>query len=219
MDKLIPDEHDPYICPFFDKTGSCNKGDLCNKIHRDLPISRTIVFHHIFPDPDMFISMLPQGTLEMEEKTRQRLVDSFFIDIATMLMQFGQLDDMVICGNKTDNLVGSVLAVFHDSNAALAAQLALNGQYYAGRKIQVSFVPIPRMSIAICNKLDNNECTMGNQCSFIHPLEPDPTYFNQVFPKAAKGIATPFRNPRKKRFIDNPNDALYERTKQTIIVQ
>lgn len=217
--KIAETERDPNLCPFFDKTGTCMKGELCNKSHKDVPISRTIVLHHIFPDPDAFISMLPPDVLKMDPETKKRLVDAFFIDVACMLMQFGQLDDMILCQNKVDHLVGNVIALFHDSNAALAAKTFLDGQYYAGRKIQVSFVPIPRISLTICHNVDGGQCQLGNMCNFVHPLEPSPFIFNQIFPKAAKAVATPLRNPKKKRFIDNPNDALYGRTQAKIVIK
>ncbi|OHT01381.1 putative U2 snRNP auxiliary factor small subunit [Tritrichomonas foetus] len=212
IDKTSPDEKDPTICQFYDKTGVCSKGELCNKSHRDCAISRAIVLHHIFPDPDVFISMLPPGVLSISDITRQRLVDAFFIDVAAMLMQFGQLDDMVLSGNKSDHLIGNVIGLFHDSDAALAAKIALDGQYYAGRRIAVGFVPIPRLSLAICHNTDNKECTNGALCNFIHPLEPSPNVYNQCFPRVVKSQPQQLRNPKKKRFINNPMDTLYNRS-------
>ena len=130
MDIKISSESDkdPTLCPLFEKVGACSKGDLCNKSHRSLPLSRAIVLHHIFPDPDLFVSMLPPGSLYIGIDARKRLINSFFLDISQTLMLFGQLDDLVIVGNKCDHLSGNVIGVYHESESAYAAKEALNNQ-------------------------------------------------------------------------------------------
>ncbi|KAH0791200.1 Splicing factor U2AF 23 kDa subunit [Histomonas meleagridis] len=157
--------------------------------------------------------MLPKGVLEIDDNTKQRLIDAVFLDVSIMLMEFGLLDDMVIAGNKSDNLFGNIIAIFHESDAAYAAQMALDGQYYAGRKIHVSLSPVARISSAICyNVLKYKECQIGNKCMFIHPYEPSPNIFNEVFSRSQKSYPACFRNSRKK-YLDSPVDALYGRTK------
>ena len=211
-EKTSNEEREPTVCQVYDKTGACLKGELCNKSHRDAPISRAIVLHHIYPDPDLFIEMLPPGTLSMSRTKRQRLINAFFLDVAEMLMNFGQLDDMVLCGNKADHISGSVIALFHDSNAALAAKTFLNGKYYAGRKIEVGFAPIPRLSLSICKNIEDQSCQLGDMCNFVHPMEPDSDIYNMCFPKAFKMYPTEFR--KKRHFMDSPNDTLYMKSKQ-----
>ncbi|KAH0788303.1 putative U2 snRNP auxiliary factor small subunit [Histomonas meleagridis] len=213
MRSVFAEEKDPSLCLMYEKVGSCEKGDLCNKSHRELPLSRAIVLHHIFPDPDIFINALPQSTIEIDQEMRMRLVNSFFLDVAQMLMQFGQLESMVIVGNKIDHLNGNVLALFHESDAAYTAREALNGQYYAGRRIEVTLAPVQRVSYAFCSEFLTSQCSMGDKCGFIHPIEPSTHVFDQLFPKTIKSVPTQLQRGNKKRIIDNPTDALYGRTK------
>ncbi|KAH0791266.1 splicing factor U2af small subunit B-like [Histomonas meleagridis] len=212
MKKSSSDEKDTTLCSLFEKVGCCAKGDLCNKSHRELPLSRAIVLHHIFPDPDIFISALPPSTIEIDQEMRMRIINSFFLDVAQMLMQFGQLDNMVIVGNKCDHLHGNVVALFHEAEGAYTAREALNGQYYAGRRIEVTLAPVQRLSYGFCNDYNNNQCPQGEECGFIHPIEPTPHVFDQIFPKALRTIPSAMRLP-KKRIIDSPTDALYGKTK------
>lgn len=210
-------EKDPTLCSLFEKVGACPKGDLCNKSHRCLPLARAIVLHHIFPDPDLFLSMLPPGTLFIDADARKRLINAFFLDIAQALMHFGQIDDLVIAGNKCDHLSGNVICVFHESDAAHAAQEALNNQYYAGRRIVVTLAPVQRLSHGFCTEqMTKGRCEQGEQCSFVHPVEPSPHVFEQIFPKSVKSFPQPFRNARKPRTVDSPADALCGRTKASL---
>ena len=94
-EKTSNEEREPTVCQVYDKTGACLKGELCNKSHRDAPISRAIVLHHIYPDPDLFIEMLPPGTLEIPQEQKQRLVNAFYLDVYYMLQRFGPIDDMI----------------------------------------------------------------------------------------------------------------------------
>lgn len=201
------------VCIFYKKTGSCSRGDSCSKTHTEAPIARTIVLHHIFPDPDVFSNMLASDTFKLDSLKKQRLVDVFFIDVACMLMQFGELDDMAIAGNKNDTLSGNVIAFYRDSNAAAAAQKALDGTYYAGRRIHVTLSPTLRISTAFCHNFETNQCQMGDACCFIHPLEPTSVTYNEIFPHNVKNIARQLRNPKKKRIIDHPMDLLYGKSK------
>ena len=211
--EAFEDGKDTTLCEFYEKIGCCPNLDVCNKTHRNAPLNRSIILHHIFPDPDLFIGMLPKGVLEIDHTTKQRLIDAVFLDISIMLMEFGLLDDMVIAGNFSDNLFGSVIAIFHEADSAYAAQMALDGQYYAGRKIHVSLSPVPRISTAICFNINKyKECQIGSKCMFIHPYEPSPNIFNEVFSRSQKSYPSSFRNTKKK-CLDSPTDALYGRTR------
>lgn len=207
------DESNSTLCEFYEKTGACPNQDICVKTHRQVALSRSIVLHHIFPDPDIFISSLPPNTLYIDPRTKQSLIDAVFLDVAIMLLEFGILDDMIIAGNKSDHLFGNIIAVFHECDSAHAAKEALDGQYYAGRRISVSLSPVLRISRSICNmKCEVCEGKLGSECNFIHPLEPSPHILNQVFPRGIKSYPEKFRNI-KKRYLDSPYDALYGRTK------
>ena len=201
------EEKDPTICNFFEKTGCCSKFDLCNKSHKDMPIDRTLIFHHLYPDPDLFIDSLPPGSLEISDQEKQRLLDAFFLDVGYMLGSFGQLDDLMIMGNRMDHMSGNVIAIYLEADSAMAAYIALNNVYYAGRKVDISFSSVSRMSSCVCR--NQSTCPHGNTCCFVHPLEPSSHIFNLIIEKSMKGFPPGFRKPRSAKSIDSPMDALY----------
>lgn len=213
----MTEDKDPKNCPFFEKTGCCSKGKVCMKIHRTVEISRVLLFHHLYPNPEIFLKMLGSTSVEISQQKRQNLLDGFFVDVCCMLMQFGQLDDLLICGNKNDTLFGNVLAEFHDINAAKAAQMALDGVFYAGRKIHVSFTPILRLISGLCFKNEQGSCMLGDACCFIHPIRPTFCVYNQIFPRKVKSIPRALRSANIKRNIDHPMDLVNGKAKFTTV--
>lgn len=167
----------------------------------------------MFPDPDLFRSMLSDpDQVPLTDEKRQNLIDAFYLDVFLVLRQFGILEDIIVCGNKSDHLSGNVLAMYKEVNSAISAQRALNNQYYAGRKLTVTLAPVQRLSNALC-RLSDGDCTMGERCSFVHPLNPSKFVMNECFPRGVKAYAQPFRNTKQQKIWDTPTDLLYGKTK------
>lgn len=57
------------------------------------------------------------------------------------LCKFGKLEELNICDNLGDHLVGNVYAKYEDEEHAAAAQKALYGRFYAGRPLVCEFSP------------------------------------------------------------------------------
>jgi splicing factor U2AF subunit len=201
------------LCMPYEKTGACPKGELCRQIHRTPDLPRCLVFHHIYADPDLFVEMLPEGTLEISGKQKQNLIDAFYLDCFLMLRNFGQLDDMVLCGNKSDHLTGNLIVMYREVNGAMSAFHCLNGQYYAGRRIAVTLAPVLRLSNAVCRSFSDGQCQLGNQCNFVHALNPSKHVMTECFPKGLRAFALPFRKVKTYRIMDSPTDLLYGQTK------
>ena len=161
------------------------------------------LFRNLLPDPEM---------IPLTAEKRQNIIDAFYLDVFIVLRQFGILEDLLICGNRSDHLSGNVLAMYKEVNSAVAAQNVLNGQFYAGRKLLVTFAPIARISNAICRRTDG-ECPSGDQCAFVHPLNPSKHVMNECFPRGMKAYALPFRTVKQQKIWDTPADLLYGQTK------
>lgn len=206
-------EQEAQFCQNFEKTGVCPKGDSCRFVHRTLDISRCLVFHHMFPDPDLFRGLLQDpSVLEVTPKQRQNVIDAFYLDVFLVMRQFGIVEDIVVCGNRADHLSGNVIVMFKEANAAAVAHAALNGQFYAGRRLIITFAPILRTSNSIC-RMGERDCSMGDKCTFVHPLEPSKHVMNECFPRSMKAYALPFRNMKQQRVWDTPSDLLQGQTR------
>jgi hypothetical protein len=58
---------------------------------------------------------------------------------------FGRIEDMLVCDNMADHLIGNVYIKFSDEEEAAAALTALNGRWYAGRQAsggQPAWLPV-----------------------------------------------------------------------------
>ena len=211
---MLAPEKDKLTCPSFNKTGACIRGELCNKTHKIVDIERCLCFHNLYPDPNLFEKALPDGVLEIPNEQKQRMLDAFYLDIVLMLQQFGPLEDVVIAGNEVDHLSGNVLAMYREVDGALAAKTALDGQYYAGRRISITFSPTLRISSAICRSFETDDCEKGNQCNFIHPLNPSPFVSTECFPQSLRKFPKKFRRGTQNGFVrDAPDDLIHGRTK------
>ena len=64
-------------------------------------------------------------------------VQDFYEDIFEELAKYGEIENLNVCDNLADHMVGSVYVKFADENGAAAALQAMQGRYYGGRPIQV----------------------------------------------------------------------------------
>ena len=70
-------------------------------------------------------------------KKMQSAVQDFYEDIFEELAKYGEIENLNVCDNLADHMVGSVYVKFADENGAAAALQAMQGRYYGGRPIQV----------------------------------------------------------------------------------
>ena len=67
-------------------------------------------------------------------QAEEHLLD-FYEDVATELGNFGEVEEVHVCNNLGDHLMGNVYAKFVDEDGASAAQQALHGRFYASKLI------------------------------------------------------------------------------------
>lgn len=67
----------------------------------------------------------------------QSAAQDFYEDIFEELAKYGEIENLNVCDNLADHMVGSVYVKFADENGAAAALQAMQGRYYGGRPIQV----------------------------------------------------------------------------------
>ncbi|EAX96776.1 hypothetical protein TVAG_216790 [Trichomonas vaginalis G3] len=193
------------FCLQFEKTGVCLKGEMCNKPHRSDPMSRILLFKHLYPDPDVFLALLPTGSVTISDEEKQRAADAFYYDIFLMCQRFGPVEDILIASNKTDIMNGNVYVSFKEVDAAQAAFLTLNNQYYAGRKVECVLTPISRLSNAICNE---SACPYGSTCNYVHPLKISEHITKICFPRSSRVYPTQFRRAGKIKIATTPANIL-----------
>lgn len=92
----------------------------------------------------------------------------FYEDVFEELAYYGELENLNVCDNLADHMVGNVYAKFADEEAAAKALQALQGRFYAGRPILAEFSPVTDFREATCRQFEENTCARGGYCNFMH---------------------------------------------------
>jgi len=111
----------------------------------------------------------------IDEEAAQKHFEEFYEDVWTELSSFGDVEELHVCNNLGDHLIGNVYAKFYDENSAAAAQQALNGRFYARRMLTCEFSPVTDFREARCRQFDNGECIFGGYCNFMHLYQMTPS--------------------------------------------
>ncbi|MEW5306302.1 MAG: hypothetical protein WDW38_007134 [Sanguina aurantia] len=162
-------EKDRVNCPFYFKIGACRHGDRCSRLHNKPTISQTILMPNMYQNPVLNAPPGPDGLpQQIDARMAQQHFEEFYEDVFEELASFGEIENLNICDNFADHMVGNVYAKFKDENAAAAALLAFQGRYYGGRMILIEFSPVTDFREATCRQYEENTCNRGGYCNFMH---------------------------------------------------
>lgn len=204
-------EKDLSICYNYEKTGTCPKEDFCPLLHLSTPMSRCLVFHHLYPNPEYFASFLDEKDLQLDQDAKLDSFDAFYLDIYLEMKLFGKVEDLVVAGNLSTHLYGNVYVRYTEVDSAVAAHKALEGRFYAGRIVHSSFMPVEKLSTAICKE---ENCLHGSACTRVHPIIPSKHVTLQMFSRQMKAIPTELRKYNNDDLIpDSPYEILQGRSK------
>ncbi|OZJ04368.1 Splicing factor U2AF 23 kDa subunit [Bifiguratus adelaidae] len=155
-------EKDKVNCSFYFKIGACRHGDRCSRKHVKPNFSQTLLISNLYQNP----AYDPNNQLTPQQL--QQHFDLFFEDMFMELAKYGEIEEMVICDNVGDHLVGNVYAQYKFEEDAGKATEALNNRFYAGRPLYVELSPVTDFREACCRQYEMGECTRGGFCNFMH---------------------------------------------------
>lgn len=153
-------EEDKVNCPFFFKIGACRHGDRCSRIHHKPAFSPTLLIKHIYPHPSR--------QSNIDEATAVEDFFCFYEDMFMEFSKFGPVEELHVCDNVNDHLIGHCYVKFRDEEQAAEALQVMNGRYYDGRLMQVEFSPVTDFGEARCRDYDEDSCKRGGFCNFLH---------------------------------------------------
>ena len=115
-------------CSFYFKIGACRHGDRCSRLHNKPAFSTTILIANMYQNP----THITGNTLTEEQL--QLHFEQFFEDVFTELaVNYGEVEEMYVCDNIGDHLIGNVYVRFRYEEDAQKAVDGLNNRFYAGR--------------------------------------------------------------------------------------
>ncbi|KAK1755143.1 hypothetical protein QBC47DRAFT_210088 [Echria macrotheca] len=188
-------EQDKVNCSFYYKIGACRHGDRCSRKHVKPSYSQTILMPNLYQNP----AFDPKN--RMNASQLQNHFDAFYEDIWCEMCKYGELEELVVCDNNNDHLIGNVYARFKYEESAQKACDALNSRWYAARPIYCELSPVTDFREACCRLNSGEGCVRGGFCNFIHRKNPSPELERELelstkkWLKARPASRTPSRSP------------------------
>lgn len=93
---------------------------------------------------------------------------SFYEDVFLETSKLGEVQEIVVCENKTDHLNGNVYVRFSKPEEARIARDSLNTRWYDKRPLYCDLCHVVNFQEAICRAHQQDACDRGEQCNFIH---------------------------------------------------
>jgi len=164
-------EKDKVNCSFYFKIGACRHGDKCSRLHNRPTFSQTILVQNLYQNPQNQ-QQVQDGTPAtdiMGEIEAQDYYDNFFEDVfIEMEEKYGEIEEVNVCDNLGDHLVGNVYIKFMQEEDAEKACNALNNRWFNGQPVYAELSPVCDFREACCKQYEMGECTRGGFCNFMH---------------------------------------------------
>eukprot|EP00922_Rhytidocystis_sp_ex-Travisia-forbesii_P060820 GHVS01090226.1.p1 GENE.GHVS01090226.1~~GHVS01090226.1.p1 ORF type:complete len:228 (-),score=17.67 GHVS01090226.1:710-1393(-) len=167
--RIIGTEEDRVNCPFYWKIGACRHGDQCSRSHYKPTASQSVILRHMYQNPPVALAIAEgQNVSDELGDQAQDHFEQFYEEVFEELSSYGWIDEMVICDNIGDHMIGNVYVKYAKEESAALALTKLAGRFYAGRLIQAEYSPVTDFREARCRQFVDGQCTRGGYCNFMH---------------------------------------------------
>jgi len=123
-------------CSFYFKIGACRHGDRCSRKHVKPNFSQTILVPNVYHNPSH------DAGCNLTKAEIQEDFDNIYEDFFVELAKYGEIEEMHVCDNIGDHLVGNIYARFKYEEDAGNAVESLNNRFYAGRPLWAELSPV-----------------------------------------------------------------------------
>lgn len=164
-------EKDKVNCSFYFKIGACRHGDRCSRIHNKPSFSQTTLLQNLYVNPQNSAKSADGSHLvaNVSDEEMQEHYDNFFEDVFVECEdKYGEIEEMNVCDNLGDHLVGNVYIKFRREEDAEKAVNDLNNRWFGGRPVYAELSPVTDFREACCRQYEMGECTRSGFCNFMH---------------------------------------------------
>ncbi|KAJ8673287.1 hypothetical protein QAD02_004549 [Eretmocerus hayati] len=178
-------EKDKVNCSFYFKIGACRHGDRCSRIHNKPTFSQTCLLQNLYVNPQNSAKSADGSHLvaNVTDEEMQEHYDNFFEDVFVECEdKYGEIEEMNVCDNLGDHLVGNVYIKFRREEDAERAVNDLNNRWFGGRPVYAELSPVTDFREACCRQYEmgckgggssamrssERECTRSGFCNFMH---------------------------------------------------
>lgn len=169
LEQIFGTEKDKVNCPFYYRVGACRHGERCSRLHNVPILSQTIIIPHMYLNPVAAPMIDAEGRpVEYDKRYLKQHFEEFYEDTFEELSKYGELEELNVCDNVNEHLLGNVYAKYKKEDCAELAMQGLKGRYYAGRMLLPEFSPVTDFHSACCKDFEDLECSRGGLCNFLH---------------------------------------------------
>ncbi|XP_020609659.1 splicing factor U2AF 35 kDa subunit-like isoform X4 [Orbicella faveolata] len=162
-------EKDKVNCSFYFKIGACRHGERCSRLHNKPTFSQTILLQNMYQNPQSAAQVADGTSSAISDVEAQEHYDRFFEDVFLELEEkYGEIEEMNVCDNLGDHLVGNVYVKFRYEEDAEKAVKDLDNRWYNGQPIYAELSPVTDFREACCRQYEMGECSRGGFCNFMH---------------------------------------------------
>ncbi|XP_064651318.1 splicing factor U2AF 26 kDa subunit-like isoform X1 [Lineus longissimus] len=162
-------EKDKVNCSFYFKIGACRHGERCSRLHNKPTFSQTILIPQLYMNPQNSALTADGSHIQLSDVEMQQYYDEFFEEVFVELEdKYGEIEEMNVCDNLGDHLVGNVYVKFRYEEDAEKSVQGLNNRWFNGRPIHAELSPVTDFREACCRQYEMGECTRGGFCNFMH---------------------------------------------------
>ncbi|XP_045617949.1 splicing factor U2AF 26 kDa subunit [Procambarus clarkii] len=162
-------EKDKVNCSFYFKIGACRHGDRCSRIHNKPTFSQTVLILNLYCNPQNSAKSADGSHSTVSDEEMQEHYDNFFEEVFVECEdRYGEIEEMNVCDNLGDHLVGNVYIKFKYEEDAEKAVVDLNNRWFGGRAINAELSPVTDFREACCRQYEMGECTRSGFCNFMH---------------------------------------------------
>lgn len=182
-------EKDKVNCSFYYKIGACRHGDSCTRKHVKPAYSCTLLLPNIYQGPEELETSFGFGddstgaeesslTKEQLQKHFDLFYEQFFVELS---LEYGKVEEMVICDNIGEHLMGNLYVRFMDEESAAKANESLNNRWWNGRPVFAELSPVTDFREACCKQWESGDCDRGGFCNFMHLKYPTRSLKQELF--------------------------------------
>ena len=84
--------------------------------------------------------------------------EDFYEEIYLEFCKYGAIEDIHVCDNLGDHLIGNVYVKFRSEEDAESAIKSLSGRYYGNKPINAEFSPVTDFRESRCRQYDDGSC-------------------------------------------------------------
>jgi splicing factor U2AF subunit len=84
--------------------------------------------------------------------------EDFYEEVFMELAKYGEIEDMHVCDNIGEHLIGNVYVKYFNELDTDKAMKALSGRFYSGKQIKVEFSPVTDFKESRCRLFKEGSC-------------------------------------------------------------